>query len=259
MLLTVLDIYIFLVALCVGSFLNVCIYRLPDPEKSIVFPGSKCPTCDTPLHFYDNIPVFSYLLLAGKCRACKSKISPRYLIVELLSGLAALAVIFRFGYTLEGLVVYLFIAVMILVTFIDIDHQKILDIITLPGIGFCFLGSFFLESVTWQASLIGIIVGGGSLYVVAKTYLLLTGKMGMGGGDIKLLAMIGGLTGWKGVLFTIFAGSATGTVAGVLLIAAGRFSNLRLKIPFGPFLAMGAVTYLFYGEPLFYWYINLFR
>ncbi len=259
MLINALDIFIFLTGLCIGSFLNVCIYRLPDPAKSIVFPVSKCTACHTTIPFYDNIPVSSYLLLAGKCRQCSATISLRYPLVELLSGAASLSAVLKFGYTADALIVYAFIATMIVVTFIDIDHQKILDLITLPGILIGFLCSFILSSITWQQSLIGILTGGGSLYLVAKIYMLLTGKMGMGGGDIKLLAMIGGLTGWQGVLFTVFAGSATGTVAGAGLIVAGRFSNFRLKIPFGPFLAFGAVTYLFYGEPLFYWYINLFR
>ena len=259
MFLNAFDVFVFLAGLCVGSFLNVCIYRLPHPDQSIVFPGSKCPACDTPIRFYDNIPVFSFLLLAGKCRNCKTPIAMRYPLVELMSGLAALAVLLKFGYTLEALIAYLFIATLLVVTFIDIDHQRILDIITLPGIVLCFLGSFVVDWVTWQQSAIGILAGGGSLYLVAKSYLLLTGKMGMGGGDIKLLAMIGGLTGWQGVLFTIFAGSATGTVAGIILIGAARFSDFRLKIPFGPFLAFGAVTYLFYGQPIFYWYIGLFQ
>ncbi|MCP3951224.1 MAG: prepilin peptidase [Desulfobacterales bacterium] len=259
MFLNAFDVIVILAGLCIGSFLNVCIYRLPHPDQSIVFPGSKCPVCDTPIRFYDNIPVLSVLLLAGKCRHCKTPISLRYPLVELLSGLAALAVLLKFGYTLNALIAYLFIATMIVVTFIDIDHQKILDIITLPGIVLCFFCSFCVDWVSWQQSAMGILTGGGSLYLVAKIYFLLTGKMGMGGGDIKLLAMIGGLTGWQGVLFTIFAGSATGTVAGVILIGAGRFTNFRLKIPFGPFLALGAVTYLFYGKPIFFWYIGLFH
>jgi len=259
MFLNTFDLFIFLVGLCIGSFLNVCIYRLPEPGQSIVFPASKCPACGTPIRFYDNIPVLSFLLLAGKCRHCKASISPRYPIVELLTGTGALAVVLKFGYTAEALVAFLFIAVMLVVTFIDIDHQKIFDIITLPGTLLGFAGSLVVNWVTWQQSLVGILAGGGSLYLVAKSYLLLTGKMGMGGGDIKLLAMIGSLTGWQGVLFTIFAGSATGTVAGVIMIGAGRFTHFRLRIPFGPFLAFGAVTYLFFGEPIFYWYIGLFR
>lgn len=259
MFLNTLDVIVFLAALCIGSFLNVCIYRLPHPDQSIVFPGSKCPVCDTPIRFYDNVPLFSFLLLAGKCRSCKTPISLRYPLVELLSGLAAIAALLKFGYTPDALVVYLFMATLLVVTFIDIDHQRILDIITLPGILVCFLSSFVVGLITWQQSALGILAGGGSLYLVAKSYLLLTGKMGMGGGDIKLLAMIGALTGWQGVLFTIFAGSATGTVAGLILIGADRFTNFRLKIPFGPFLACGAVLYLFYGKPIFYWYIGLFQ
>jgi leader peptidase (prepilin peptidase)/N-methyltransferase len=197
------EVFIFLMGLCIGSFLNVCIYRLPA-AKSIVHPRSMCPNCDTLIPFYDNIPVFSYLWLKGQCRHCEIKISMRYPIVELLGGLFALAAYLKFGLEVQTLIYYLFMAALLAVTFIDIDHRIIPDVITLPGIPIGFAASFALPAITYKDSLLGILIGGGSLFLVAWLYTLLTKKEGMGGGDIKLLAMMGAIVGWQGVLFTIF-------------------------------------------------------
>ncbi len=158
----------------------------------------------------------------------------------------------------ESLIYYTFIATLLVITFIDIDHQIIPDVISLPGIPLFFAASLALPKVTWIESLLGILIGGGSLWLVAQLYYLLTRKEGMGGGDIKLLAMMGAIIGWKGVLFTIFAASAVGTIAGLLVILkAGK--TMKLKIPFGPFLAIGAITYIFFGPQLMAWYFNLLR
>lgn len=247
----------FAFGLCVGSFLNVCIYRIPA-SKSIVYPGSTCPRCATAIRFYDNIPLISYLLLAGKCRHCKAKISARYPLVELLGGLFALCVFLKFGLTIEALIYYVFIAVLLAIAFIDIDHRIIPDIISIPGIAVFFLAAFAIPALTWKESLLGILVGGGSLFLVAWVYHLLTKKEGMGGGDIKLLAMIGALIGWKGVLFSIFVSSATGTIVGLAAMLATR-QNMKLAVPFGPFLAVGAITYIFFGPELIHWYFNMMR
>jgi len=249
-----ISIAVFLFGLCIGSFLNVCIHRIPA-SQSIVFPGSACPRCAAPIRFYDNIPVLSYLWLLGKCRQCKSPISVRYPLVELLTGLFALAVYAKFGLSLAALVYFVFIAVLILITFIDLDHRIIPDVLSLPGIAVFFLAGLALPNIHWLDSLLGILVGGGSLYLVALVYYLLTRKEGMGGGDIKLLAMIGALVGWKGVLFTIFVSSAVGTVAGLGVMLFTR-QNLKLAIPFGPFLAIGAATYLFFGSRVLSWYFQ---
>ena len=247
--------WMFIVGLCIGSFLNVCIYRLPL-QLSIVKPGSKCPRCDTPIAFYDNIPLLSFLLLRGRCRKCKSPIGFRYPLVELLTGLLTVCVFALFGPTAEGFIYFLLVTILIAVTFIDIDHRIIPDRITLPGIPLFFLASFFLPRFTVMDSLLGILAGGGSLYLVAWGYHLLTGQEGMGGGDIKLLAMIGAVVGWQGVLFTIFAGSLLGCIIGFSLMIKNS-KGMKLAVPFGPFLSMGAIIYLFFGPSIIYWYFHL--
>jgi leader peptidase (prepilin peptidase)/N-methyltransferase len=252
-----INIIAFIIGASIGSFLNVCIYRIPA-GLSIAYPGSSCPRCQTMISFYDNIPILSYLLLVGKCRTCKAPIAIRYPFVELLGGLFALACSISFGPTLHGLVVFIFIATLITVTFIDLDHRIIPDTISLPGIPIFFLAALAVPTVSWQASAIGIVVGGGSLFTVAWVYQLVTGREGMGGGDIKLLAMIGAMIGWQGILFTLFAASAIGTLVGIMaMIKAGK--GMKLAIPFGPFLAAGAIIYLFFGQVLISWYVNLLR
>lgn len=208
--------------------------------------------------FYDNIPILSYLLLKGKCRYCRAPIAIRYPLVELLGGFLGLACVLAFGATLHGLVAFVFTATLTVVTFIDLDHRIIPDSISLPGIPIFFLAALAVPTVTWQASALGIFVGGGSLFAVAWIYQLITGREGMGGGDIKLLAMIGSMIGWQGILFTLFAASAFGTLVGIAaMIRSGK--GMRLAIPFGPFLAFGAIIYLFFGKAMIYWYVNIFR
>jgi len=253
------EIIFFMFGLCIGSFLNVCIYRLPE-SKSVVQPRSMCPKCGYMIRFYDNIPILSYICLKGKCRQCKVPISPRYPLVELMSGLFAMCTVFRFGLTLESLVYYTFIITLIVITYIDIDHQIIPDMISLPGIPIFFLASLALPDMTVTDSLLGLLAGGGSLYLVAWGYSLLTGKEGMGGGDIKLLAMMGVLIGWRGVFFTIFAASLTGTLVGTaVMLASGKGFKGKSRIPFGPFLSIGAIAYIFIGDILIYWYWDLLK
>jgi leader peptidase (prepilin peptidase)/N-methyltransferase len=245
----------FIVGACIGSFLNVCIYRLPA-GISIVHPRSTCPQCNQAIASFDNIPIISYLVLMGKCRHCKTPIAIRYPLVELLTGILAMACSLAFGPTVHALVAFAFIATLIVVAFIDLDHRIIPDRISLPGIPLFFLAALAVPTLTWQASAIGILAGGGSLFVVAWVYQMMTGREGMGGGDIKLLAMIGAMVGWRGILFTLFAASAIGTLVGVLaMIRSGK--GMRLAIPFGPFLAIGAVIYLFFGNALILWYASL--
>ncbi|MDL1982105.1 MAG: A24 family peptidase [Deltaproteobacteria bacterium] len=235
--------------------MNVCIYRLPA-SKSIINPArSICPTCGNTIRFYDNIPVLSYLWLKGKCRHCNSPIAVRYLLVELTGGFFALCIYFKFGITIEAFLYYALISSLLVITFIDIDNQIIPDVITLPGIPIFFFASFAFAAITYKDSLLGILAGGGSLLLIAVTYNLLTKKEGMGGGDIKLLAMIGAALGWKGVLFTIFIGSAIGTLMGIILMLRTR-RGLKLAIPFGPFLSMGAIIYIFFGSSIINWYLK---
>jgi leader peptidase (prepilin peptidase)/N-methyltransferase len=236
----------FIFGLCIGSFLNVCIYRLPE-STSIVHPRSMCPKCETLIRFYDNIPVLSYIALRGKCRHCK-----------FMSGMFAVGIFLKYGITLEALIYYTFVAALLVITFIDIDHQIIPDVITLPGIPIFFAASLALSQITIVQSILGILIGGGSLFLVAWLYHQLTHKEGMGGGDIKLLAMMGAIIGWQGVLFTIFVASAIGTVSGLLLMLKTR-KTMKLAIPFGPFLAIGGTAYIFFGPLLIAWYFNLLR
>lgn len=239
----------------VGSFLNVCICRMPKNE-SIVSPPSHCPLCSYQIRWYDNIPLVSYLLLQGKCRGCGAHISIQYPLVELLNGLLTLFLFLRFGPTLSFAVLFLFCSALVVITFIDIEHQIIPDEISLSGIVAGFVLSFFLEGHNWLNSLIGILLGGGSLLSVAYVYHRLTGKDGMGGGDIKLLAMMGAFLGWKAVPFIVFSSSLVGSVIGVSIMLFQK-KDSKLAIPFGPYLAFGAVLYIFYGEPLISWYLNL--
>lgn len=252
-----LPITAFIFGACIGSFLNVCIYRIPE-GKSIAHPPSSCPTCGTAIRFYDNIPILSYLLLRGRCRRCRAPIPLRYPMVEALTGMAAVALVMKFDLTWAAGVYFVFVALLLVITFIDIDHQIIPDRLSLPGIPLFFGLAFGIPQVTWQASLLGILAGGGILYLVAVGYQLATGRDGMGGGDIKLLAMIGALIGWQGILFTIFFSSLSGTLVG-LGLALPTGGSLKRRLPFGPFLAAGAIAYVFFGPELIQWYLGFAR
>jgi len=252
-----LYIFVFLFGAVVGSFLNVCIYRLPE-GKSVVFPPSSCPRCQTQIRWFDNVPVLSWLILRGRCRFCSEPIAWRYPLVEALNGLLTTALFVKLGPTTSFLVLFLFCSSLVVITFIDLDHQIIPDVISLPGIVIGFACSFFLPWLTWNASLLGIIAGGGSLLLVAYGYQFLTGKEGMGGGDVKLLAMMGAFLGWKAVPFIIFASSLVGSVIGGTVMLLQK-KDAKLAIPFGPFLAFGAVLYIFYGREIIFWYLNLGR
>ena len=250
-----MSLFVLFAGTCVGSFLNVCIYRLPA-GLSIAYPPSACPQCQQPIRFYDNIPVISYIILHGRCRTCATTIAPRYPLVELMTGLAAFAVFLKYGATGTALVYFAFIAVLIVITFIDIDHQIIPNILSLPGIPLFFAAGLWATPITWPAALIGIGIGAGSLLLVATIYRLVTGKDGMGMGDVKLLAMMGALLGWQGVVFTIFFSSVIGTAVGLILMMRSG-GSLKTKLPFGPFLALGAVAYIFYGPEIIDAYLGL--
>jgi leader peptidase (prepilin peptidase) / N-methyltransferase len=246
---------IFIFGLCIGSFLNVCIYRIPE-SKSIVFPSSMCPGCGNPIKFYDNIPLLSFFILRAKCRNCKTLISMRYPLVELLSGFLALSIFIKFGLSIEAPIYFIFVSTLLVVTFIDIDHRIIPDLISLPGILLFFIAALTIPTISIVDSLIGILAGGGILFIIAELYFRITGNEGMGGGDVKLLAMIGALIGWQGVLFTIFVSSLIGTIIGIILMSV-QGKNLKLAVPFGPFLSIGAVVYVFFGNEFINWYFSL--
>ena len=241
----------------IGSFLNVCIFRLPK-EESIVTPGSHCPHCQKPVKFYDNVPLVSYILLNGRCRYCKESISIQYPLIEGITALSSLILFMKFGPSLSYLIYFAFVAALIVITVIDLYHQIIPDVISLPGIGVGLLASLIIPQITFLNSLIGILLGGGSLFLVATIYQWFFKREGMGGGDVKLLAMIGAFLGWKGAILTIFLGSLIGSITGIIVMILKR-KDFKYAIPFGPFLALGAVIALFYGQDLIRWYLYLNR
>jgi leader peptidase (prepilin peptidase)/N-methyltransferase len=248
---------IFVFGAVVGSFLNVCIYRLPTGE-SVVFPASHCPHCQQPIRPYDNVPILSYLILRGRCRNCAGTISARYPLVEMLAGLAAAAAVSALGLSAHALLSFAFLCALIVITFVDYDYQIIPDAISWPGIGVGFAAALILGEPRWTESLAGIALGGGLLWGVAEGYYRLTGREGMGGGDIKLLAMIGAFLGWQAVPVTLLIASLAGTAVGILLMLVQR-GDRRTAIPFGPFLAVGATCALFWGDALITWYLGLTR
>ncbi len=251
----VMNIFAFVFGAVVGSFLNVCIYRLPV-GKSVAFPASHCPVCGGAIRPYDNIPIISYLVLRGRCRSCGVRISPQYPAVELVNALLTMFLFIKFGFSLAFLFLFIFCSALVVITFIDLEHRIIPDVISLPGIVIGFISSFFIKGLNWQDSLIGIVAGGGSLFIVATVYQLITKKEGMGGGDIKLLAMMGAFLGWVAVPFIIFASSLVGSVMGIIVMLVQK-KDSKLAIPFGPFLAFGAILYVFYGRQIIFWYLHL--
>jgi leader peptidase (prepilin peptidase)/N-methyltransferase len=238
--------FVFILGAAIGSFLNVCIFRMPA-ETSIIKPGSRCPHCLKPLHFYDNIPLISFIILRGKCRDCGGKISWRYPLVELLTAVLAVILFLKFGLTLNFFVFFIFVSVLIVITFIDLDHQIIPDVLTLPGIPLFFLAAVFLVRIPWREALLGLLIGGGVLLAIALVYELIAKREGMGGGDIKLLAMIGGFLGWKSLLFILLFSSLFGAIVGFTLIIIKK-QDMKYAVPFGPFLAAAVVAYIFWGE-----------
>ncbi|MDD5454567.1 MAG: prepilin peptidase [Candidatus Ratteibacteria bacterium] len=253
----------FIFGLPVGSFLNVCIYRLPKGE-SVVNPPSHCPKCNKKIEWFDNIPLISYLILRGKCRNCKATISPRYFFVELLTGLLFYFLMLKFGLSLDFFMFAVFTCILIVVTFIDFDHFLIPDVLVLPGIvlglAVSFKNSFLIDlpplffSVSYPFSaflnsLTGAILGFVSLLAVAVLGELLFKKEAMGGGDLKLLAMIGAFLGWRNVFFTIFLSSLVGAVIGITMVILKKRGRLEY-IPYGPYLALAAIISVFWGDIL---------
>lgn len=244
----------FVAGAVLGSFLNVCIRRVPL-RQSIVSPRSHCPRCGAAIHAYDNIPIISFLMLRGRCRDCQQPISWRYPLVEIVTGLAMVVLVRHFGLVPELPVYVALVATLIVITFIDLDHQIIPDVITLPGIIVGLVCAAVGLGPSLAASIIGLLLGGGFLYAVAAAYEMLAGREGMGGGDIKLLAMIGAFLGWQGVLTTLLVASLSGALVGGFLILLRRVGS-RSPIPFGPFLAAGAATALLVGTRLLDWYVD---
>ena len=238
---------IFMFGLAIGSFTNVCIYRLPKKE-SVVFPVSHCIACSTPVRPFDNIPVISYLILGGKCRDCKERISFIYPIIEAITGLLLLAGFFKFGLTFDFLIYTVVAPTLVIITAIDIEHQIIPDVITLPGIVLGLAAGSY--TIGYIHSFSGFLLGGGLFYLLA-----VLSNGGMGGGDIKYIAAAGALVGWQKVLLIIFIGAFLGSFMGLLQIVVQKKSRKSL-IPFGPFLAAATLITLFYGNLLIKLYIE---
>jgi leader peptidase (prepilin peptidase)/N-methyltransferase len=251
---TLLSVISIIFGAIVGSFLNVCIIRLPK-EESIIAPGSHCPHCHTPIKFYDNIPLISFILLRGRCRHCKRCISVQYPLIEGVTAISSFFIFFRYGPSWSYLFYFSFVAALIVITVIDLYHQTIPDVISIPGIGVGLLSALIIPQITFFDSLMGVLLGGGSLFLVATVYHWLFKREGMGGGDVKLLAMIGAFLGWESVILTILLSSLIGSIIGILLITL-KGKTFKYAIPFGPFLSLGAVITLFYKGEILFWYFQ---
>ena len=247
MLLTIIIPFSIILGAVVGSFLNVVILRLPAEGESIVYPASRCPKCLHPLQWYDNIPIISFMLLKKRCRYCGIAISWQYPLVELAMALLSLALVLKFGFSPALPIYFIFSAALLVVIVIDIYHKIIPDSISLPGIVIGFAFSFINPVITWQESGIGLLIGGGVLYAVAAGYYLFTKREGMGGGDIKLLAMIGAFLGWQSLPFVVFGSSILGALVGIGAMVKQKKGG-KTMIPYGPFLSIAALLYMFYRE-----------
>ena len=250
-------ILIILVGLALGSFLNVCIYRIPQ-KKSLLSPGSFCPKCGTKIRYRDNIPLISYILLRGKCRNCQEKISFQYPLVEFITPLLLVLTYWRFGLSWSFAARSILTLVLIATFFIDLKHRIIPDVLTLPGIIIGFLLSFLIKSPGFVQSLLGIIVGGGMFYLAAILGDLLFKKESMGGGDIKLAAMLGAFLGWQKIFLVFFVSALLGSIIGIISLYLSREVKKTHAVPFGTFLALGAIIALFFGDSLISFYIKTF-
>jgi leader peptidase (prepilin peptidase)/N-methyltransferase len=242
--------------LVVGSFLNVCIYRLPRGQ-SVNWPGSRCTTCDRSLAWYENIPIVSWVVLRGRCRTCGERISVMYPIVEAITAAMFIAGYFIYGWTPLLAVRLAFTCAMIVLFVIDLQHYLLPNVITVPGIVIGFALSLVLPP-GWKASLIGLIAGGGLLFAIAEAWYRFRGIEGLGMGDVKMLAMIGAFLGWKLMLVTLVLSSFAGSLIGVGAIALGR-GGMKSMLPFGTFLAVGALTAAVAGDEILNWYLGFYR
>lgn len=244
-----------IVGLAVGSFLNVCIHRLPR-QQSLNSPPSRCPHCDYQLRWFDNIPLVSYAMLGGRCRKCRTRISIRYPIVELVTmGLFVLhgAV---FGWSALLIPRLVFACAMVVLFAIDLEHHLLPNAITLPGVAVGLIASTVLPPGIIDA-LVGVLLGGGVLWLIGEAYFRFSGHEGMGGGDVKMLAMIGAFLGWKLVLVTLVLSSVVGSGIGLIVIAI-RKGGMKYALPYGTFLALGALVASLAGEAIVNWYVGLY-
>ena len=247
-------ILIFVLGLIVGSFSNVCIYRIPK-NKSVIYPASHCPKCHTTIKPVDNIPVVSYVLLKGRCRNCKKKISIQYPIVELLTGIIYLITYLIYGLTMQYLVYIILASALIIIAFIDLNEQIVPDLICLPGIGIGLILSFFVPFMSFINSASGVLVGGGIILIIALVGSMIFKKEAMGGGDVKLAAMIGAFLGWRYIIISLFLGFFLGALTGIILMIA-KIKSREDMVPFGPFIVLGTFITLLWGEQIISWYLG---
>ena len=247
-------ILIFVLGLIVGSFSNVCIYRVPRNE-SVIYPGSHCPKCHSNISPIDNIPLLSYILLKGRCRNCRSKISIQYPVVEFLTGLIYLIIYLIYGLSIQSLVYLILSSALIIIAFIDLNEQIVPDVISLPGIGVGLILSFFVPYISFINSALGVVVGGGIILIIALVGSMIFKKEAMGGGDVKLAAMIGAFLGWRYAIISLFLGFFLGALTGIILIMA-KIKKREDAIPFGPFIALGSIITLLWGEQIISWYLG---
>lgn len=248
------SVIVFIFGTLLGSFANVCIHRLPR-HLSVVSPGSHCPSCQQMLHPWHNVPVLSYVLLGGRCATCKTTIALRYPLVELGNGLLYVLLYTQCTLSSQGIVFALLTTALLIVSCIDLSYTIIPDAITLPGIVVGVLVSTLWTPVGWQSAVLGVVLGGGLFLFIAVLSVVVLGREGMGGGDIKLIAMIGAFLGWQAVLVTIFLGAALGAFVGLFLMLI-RQKSRRDPLPFGPFLALGALGTMLWGELILLWYMH---
>jgi leader peptidase (prepilin peptidase)/N-methyltransferase len=273
--------FAFVLGACIGSFLNVVIYRVPN-ELSLL-PSSACPNCKTAIRFYHNVPILGWFMLGGKCSNCKEPIAWRYPAVEALTGLVFLIVFMQIGLTAFLPVALAFVSAMIALIFIDAEHMILPNVITYPMLVFAllvrivypiaFAGNFFSDTtfspisqlhgypawlVSLAGALFGALVGGGSLWLVGALWKLLRSVDAMGLGDVKLLLGIGALLGWRLTILTIFIGAFTGTIAGIAVVSKQKDKNLQTQIPFGIFLGIGSIVALLFGDRMIEWYLDRF-
>lgn len=267
--------FYFAFGLIVGSFLNVCIYRIPRGE-SVVLPRSHCPRCSAGIRPYDNVPLLSYLLLRGRCRSCGEPISLQYPAVELVTGLLFYACAAQWAFTPPTFVNSLFLALLVALVFVDYQHQILPNVVTIPGtIAGILLSPFQAEGayhdiltvaaasalrpdgfenlLPWVGSVLGALIGGGILFVVGFAYKLVRKRHGLGMGDVKMMAMVGAFLGWRSALLTIFAASLAGSIIGLFLVLF-QGKSLQHKLAFGTFLGIGAAAVLFFGASILGWY-----
>ena len=249
----VAEILLAIVGLCIGSFLNVCIHRLPL-KQSVVHPGSRCPDCGYALRWYDNVPVLSYAMLRGRCRSCSRPISAQYPVIEIVTAAIFVVHWYVFGPTVMLPVRLIFACALIVLFMIDLEHQILPDVITLPGIVAGVIFSFFLPPGPLM-SVLGVVAGGGLLWGIAEAWYRLRKVDAMGFGDVKMLAMVGAWLGVKMVLLTFVVSSMLGGLVGAVLIGSRR-ADMATRVPFGTILAVGALIASLYGEALLAWYLS---